>query len=159
MAGDKNKDAWDDLAEKEAAAQGISPEIARAVLATNPQLREGGMTTDLLIKQGGKPGAAAAQRAAGKPIEAGESLADLAKLLDKRLTDAKQKREKELADAEQRFVGEKKAMLDALVQWLAQRDPELRSPFTQQVLEQKKALLAAIGFDVKAYVASRMKGR
>src|SRR5262245_18839741 len=50
MADQKNKDEWDELDEKEG-EPGISPEIARALLATNPALRKGGMDTDLLMKQ------------------------------------------------------------------------------------------------------------
>lgn len=161
MTGGKQKDEWDDLADKEAANQGISPEIARAVLATNPTLREGGMTTDLLVKKHSPSTATVAKPAnatpAAKPMQTGESLANTAKALEKRLSDAKAKREKDLAEAEAHFVGEKTAMLEALVAWLKQHDPELRSPFTQQVLEQKKALLTSIGFDVKVYVNARMK--
>lgn len=156
MSGGKNKDEWDDLADKAAAEQGISPEIARAVLATNPTLRAGGMSTDMLVKQS-KPNQQQGKVAPKPGAPASGSLVDVSKVLDKRLADAKTKREKDIADAEQHFAAEKKALLESLTQWLHQNDPELRSPFTQQVLEQKKALLQAIGFDVKAYVAAKMK--
>ena len=159
MGQSKDKDAWDDLADEDAKAQGISPEIARAVLATNPQLRDGGMTTDLLVKQHQKPGAAGPGKASDKPkpVTTGASFIETAKQLEKRFNEAKSKRERELMEAEARFTAEKKALLEAMTQWLVQNDPELRSPFTQQMLEQKKALFASFGFDVKVYVAARMK--
>jgi phosphoenolpyruvate-protein kinase (PTS system EI component) len=144
MAPGKNKDEWDDLEEAEKDTSGISPEIARALLNTNPALRQGGMNTDLLIKQ--RKGAAPATPEK-KESRSEQSLADMAKTLEKRLQ-----------DAQTQLANEKKALLESLVQWLKLNDPELRSPFTQQVLEQKKALFSAIGFDVKAYVAARMKG-
>lgn len=143
--GTDKKDEWDELEQAEP-TPGISPEIARALLNTNPALREGGMTTDLMIKQRNAATPVANKPMAAAKSSASSSLADTAKLL-----------EKGLADAQARFNADKKALLDQLTSWLSINDPELRSPFTQQVLEQKKALLASLGFDVKAYVASRMK--
>src|SRR5262245_35888068 len=124
--GTEKKDQWDALDAEDNPAPGVSPEIARALLATNPALREGGMNTDLVIKQSAAaPGAQKpVQKAAAAP---GASLADTAKQL-----------EKGLADAQARFNADKKALLTQLTQWLTVNDPELRSPFTQQVLDQKK---------------------
>ena len=156
----KDSDAWDDLDAADGGAnRGISPEIARALLNTNPAMRDNGMTTDLLVKtiqKNPKPGAAVAPGAAAKPAMT-DSFIDTAKALEKRFAEAKSKRDKELAEAESRFVAERKVLLDSMIDWLVKHDAELRSPFTQQMLEQKKAFFTTLGFDVKQYVASRMK--
>ena len=159
MANGKNKDgdAWDELDAADGGGnRGISPEIARALLNTNPAMRDGGMTTDMLVKtvqKTTKPGAAPA---IAKPA-LNDSFTDTARALEKRFAEAKAKRDKELAEAEGRFAAERKALLDSMIDWLGKHDPELRSPFTQQMLEQKKAFFQTLGFDVKQYVASRLK--
>jgi hypothetical protein len=159
MANGKNKDsdAWDELDAADGGGnRGISPEIARALLNTNPAMRDGGMTTDMLVKTVQKNPKAGAAAAPAKAAQS-DSFTDTAKTLEKRFAEAKSKRDREMAEADARFVAERKALLDAMTDWLVKHDPELRSPFTQQMLEQKKAFFQALGFDVKQYVASRMK--
>lgn len=160
MTGKPPRDEWDELVDASGAPDttGISPEIARRVLDMNPRMRDEGKDTAWLVnesqanklKGGAQPGKAAPP--GNKPARPSESVVATVGALKAQMADAEKRHAKEVAEAQARLAQTKAQTLDALVSWLKQNDPELRSPFTQQVLEEDKAFFDKLGFSLKRYV-------
>ena len=145
---------WDVL-EEDKGLEGVSPEIAHALLEMNPALRAKGMNTNLVIEQSKKQSPQPA-----KPTTSAETSASILTAVTKL---------KQGVATEDKLLGEeitklqtKRAQIkvqaaEKLIQWLMHFDPELRSPMTQQVLESEKPFLDGIGFSIKRYVEARKK--
>ncbi|MCC6806217.1 MAG: hypothetical protein IT381_02240 [Deltaproteobacteria bacterium] len=160
--GDKPKStrqAWDDAAEEDAKEAGVSPAVAKALLAMNPALRAQGLDTKKVVRQSqdlaaGK-GTADAKSAAKVDPSAG-IYAVLAQLeaefkrkeheLQSQLALIEVERKKNANDAR-----------DRLTQWLIKNDPDILSPVSQGALKDHAPVIAAFGFKTADYIATYRK--
>ncbi len=147
---------WE-LALREKAQPGLSPELARKLLSMNPALRDRGADTASLVaeaqkaRSGIRPPSAGNAQPAPNQDAATDGLAAV-DALKQAFTDTNKQ-----LDLEQKRIQEERSSnisrtLDAFHQWLRDNDPQLRSPFTQQLLSDEKRFLDALGFSVKAYM-------
>ncbi|MCC6808658.1 MAG: hypothetical protein IT381_14635 [Deltaproteobacteria bacterium] len=158
-------DPWDGvLGEQEQDA--IPPDLARKLLDLNPALREAGEDTMRMVERSRKQASAQATAAqtGAAPIAATTAIPKSTRIIDA-LADVKAAldRDEKRVDAEiKKLQAEKSALkpavLDRFCRWLSEHDPDLRSPVTQQALEDEKAYLTKIGFSVKGYIAAQRKG-
>jgi hypothetical protein len=152
------------LEEHEPKQVGISPDLARKLLEMNPKLRNDGFDTVGLVNQSqnaavGKPPPKPTAPAAKptQPTAPSESVVDTLAAIGKSLGEAEQTIDREIAALQDKKKQASAAALAQWIAWLQAHDPELRSPFTQEVLADEKALLDRLGFSVKDYVALRKK--
>lgn len=148
-------DALDDRAQ-----QTVSPDVVRKLLEMNPALRESGMTTNAMVNQAKKAHAQAASGQRGAANTTAAPVDDIFTVLGdwKRELAVEQQR----IDTEIERLNKQRKEVAALtkekmMRWLGANDPDMRSPVTQQVLEQEKPFLDQLGFSVKEYVARRLK--
>lgn len=169
----KAAEDWDDLL-GEAKQSGISPDMARALLKMNPAMRAQGVNTAWVVNQSQDAQHKKEQKAAGSTVaqkaptassgKASPTVAgggDVYQLIDGFAARAQQ--DEQQIDAQIKKLQEakhlqQKRLLEELMQALAQKDPELLSPFTQQALTDKREALAKLGFSVKGFVEFRKAG-
>lgn len=151
---------WDDaLGDRK--VQTVSPDMVRRLLEMNPALRAQGLNTNYAVAQAHKAQNQAAQGhkapAAGQSQTSNDDIFTAFASIKGELATQQKAFDTEI----ERLTREKKnaltATLDRVQRWLQANDPDMRSPVTQQVLEQDKNFLDAIGFTVKDYVATRLK--
>lgn len=147
----KDDDPWEKLDAQQ--KDGLSPEMARKLLAMNPAMRDRGMNTQNLVadsqKKGAKPAAVASTSDKGLHSE----LEAIRRHLDdeeKRITEAQKQLERD------RILAKEKSFA-SLVKWLLAKDPDITSPLNQQALKDEATLLGRIGFDMKRYAEARKK--
>jgi hypothetical protein len=113
----------------------VSPEIARALLELNPELRQKGINTNLVVGEANQ----AAQPAEAPPLRAEiDAVRQELAREEQRVAEAKARLDRELQQIKQR-------LLDRAVVAIAARDPSLAQPDTQKLLVAEKALFERIG--------------
>lgn len=143
---------WDAFQLKDDKKAGLSPEMAKALLAMNPALREQGFCEKKLVAASQAP--QTVQPVAAKSTE---SLLEVVAGETTRLAEAQRAADDAIAKLKAEKDAAKAAALAAVYAWLCKRDPDLLSPLTQRVLQQQKEKLAAIGFTIDGYMAARKK--
>lgn len=152
--------AWDDAAAQVVKETGVSPSVAKALLAMNPALRDQGLDTMKLVRQ--SQDAAASKAPAGgakpaKPADKSDGIYAVLQGMDKDL----QRRDAELKAEITRLEAERKRLAEAsrqeLSKWLVAHDPDILSPVTQGALKDFQALVTAIGFKTADYIAQFRK--
>lgn len=151
------RQAWDDAAEEDAKDSGVSPAVAKVLLAMNPGLREQGLDTMKVVRQ--------SQDRAAKPEAQGSNKKDTgasgiyALLIDVE-KEFKKKDAELLAQLQMIEVERKKTANEArdkLVQWLLKNDPDILSPVSQGALKDHAAAIQAFGFKTADYIAQHRK--
>lgn len=149
---DKKKSArasWDDAAVDDAKSVGVTPSVAKVLLAMNPNLRDQGLDTMKAVRQSQNP--STTQQPAGSPAQ-GSSVYDVLKRLE---ADVK-KGEGELAQRMAALEAEKKQLhagaAEVVSKWLLGHDKDILSPVTQKALKDFEKLLKAIGFKTETYI-------
>ena len=153
---------WDDaLGDRK--VQTVSPDLVRKLLAMNPALREQGLNTNFATAQAQKAQIAAAQGhkapAAGQSQTSNDDIFTAFASMKGDLGTQQKQIDIEVERLTRERDALRTATLERVHRWLQTNDPDMRSPVTQQVLEQDKKFLDEIGFNVKDYVAARLKKR
>ena len=153
--------AWGETVQESATpSAGMSSEMVRKAMQLNPKLRGNRSTVDVLNEleaaAGQKPLTAAPAKA-----EAPEPATDVMQVVAQTKDRWKSDMDRLLKD-EQRILAEKKALtqrsLDRVIEIIISVDPNLVSPRTLMLLDDEKAFLREIGFDVRK-VVDKQKAR
>lgn len=157
---DKKKNArasWDDAAVDDAKSVGVTPSVAKVLLAMNPSLRDQGFDTMKAVRQSQNPNVA--QQPGGSPQAQGASVYDVLKRLE---ADVK-KSEAEIAQRMAALEAEKKQLhagaAELVSKWLLGHDADILSPVTQKALKDFEKLLKAINFKTETYIQKHRSKR
>jgi hypothetical protein len=147
----KTLPSWDELSSDEKPA-GMSPDMAKKLLAMNPALRQQGFSTEGIVaqkpvRQTPKASASAAVGFDALVVAASGELAEERKLIAK-----------EIEALERRGAEAKARALDRIGAWLLSNDPNMLSPVTQAAFNKHKPLLDSLGFSLPAFLEARAKG-
>jgi len=151
---DDNK--WDNMLGE--SSPEMSPEIARALLAMNPSLREQGMNTKAVLSQSrqaqtGKVAPAAPAQKIAPPKGGDIRVNEAGEKFRLMLAAEEAEVDAELKRLEQKRANLRNEMRERFASWLNGKDPELLSPYTQQLLQTEKAFLEKVGFNLTWFSA------